>query len=46
MQFPQSLIDEYNIHKKFEINIIKWYNKFIESSIKGKNKKKCSQFGI
>ena len=37
MEFPQSLIDEYDIYKIFQINIIKWYNKFIES-IKKNNK--------
>ena len=41
MQFPQNLVDEYNIHKNFEINIIKWYNKFIESSIEENDKEEA-----
>lgn len=31
MEFPQSLIDEYNIYKNFKKNIIEWYNKLIKS---------------
>lgn len=40
MQFPQNLVDEYNIYVRYQKRIIKWYNEFIESSIEDNNKEK------